>query len=101
MMINTINSMDVICNKDIFLYIQQFVNGEEGLVRNFRLEIGNSLSITELLEEALEATNWNVVEKIYQANQEHINKHILDEWKASSVILKYPHRVYALLSTCK
>ena len=84
-MANTINSMNVVCNKDLFLYIQQFVNGEEGLVRNFRLEIGNSLSITELLKEALMVTNWKVVERIYQTNQEHINKHILDEWKSGFI----------------
>ena len=42
--------MNVVCNKDLYLYIQQFVNGEEGLIRNYRLEIGNSLSITELLK---------------------------------------------------
>ena len=93
--------MNVVCNKDLFLYIQKFVNGEEGLIRNFRVEIGHSLTITELFNEALMNTNWKVVEKIYQANQEYINKHILNEWKSHSRSNSYPHRVYALLSTCK
>src|SRR5687767_5321535 len=98
-----INSMNVICNKDLYLCIQQFVNGEEGLIRNFRLEIGNTLSISALLKEALMVRNWKVVKRIYQANQEHINKYILDEWEYANIfdcITNYPDRVYALLSTC-
>src|SRR5688500_1000439 len=94
------SAMNVICNKDLYLYIQQFINGEEGLIRNFHLEIGNKLSITALLKEALMVRNWKVVERIYQANQEQINKYILDEWKLYSRRSNYPHRIYALLSTC-
>ena len=97
------NAMNVVCNSDLFLYIQQFINGEENIVRRFRLDIGNSLSITELFNEALMVTNWKIVERIYQANQEYINKHIFDEWKPWSLYYRqkgYPHRVYGLLSTC-
>ena len=93
--------MNVICYKDLFLYIQQFINGEEYLIRNFRIEIGNNLSIPGLLKEALMATNWKVVDRIYQKNREHINHHILDEWKWYGCTIYYPHRVYTLLSTCK
>ena len=74
--ITMINAMNVVCNSDLFLYIQQFINGEEGIVRNFRLDIGNSFSITVLLQEALMVTNWKVVDRIYQTHQEQINKHI-------------------------
>ena len=37
-----INAMNVVCNKDLFLHTQQFINGEEGIVRTFHLEISNS-----------------------------------------------------------
>ena len=90
--------MNVVCNKDLFLYIQQFINGEEGLVRNFRLKFGNNVSILEVLKKALVVTNWRVVESIYHMNQKHINRDILVEWKNRRS--NYPHRVYGMLSTC-
>ena len=68
------SAMNVVCNQDLFVYIQQFINGEEG-IRNFRLET-DCLSIIVLLKEALIVRNWKVVEKIYEANQEHIYHHI-------------------------
>jgi hypothetical protein len=74
------SAMNVVCNKDLFVYIQQFINGEVGIVRNFRLEIGNNLSIIALLEEALVVTNWKVVERIDQPNQEYINDLIINKW---------------------
>src|SRR5688572_15130134 len=98
--------MNVVCNKDLFLYIQQFINGEDGIIRNFRVENGIQMVNTcqfqrnrvhsVILKEALMDTNWKVAERIYQKNGEGINKHILHDWRPCFYPRHkvYPHRVY-------
>jgi hypothetical protein len=99
------NAMNVICNKDLFLHIQEFTNGIEKIVVDFSTKFNPKHTRSKLLEAALNEGNFNIADKIYKNSLQQSNN---DNNNDNNISLiwphfesQYPHPAYSLVSTCE